>query len=292
MRRLLVLFNPQAHSGSDSEVIAAFERKLRAVGFDAILQPLETQCDLESLVAKHKDDCDAIVIGGGDGSIRSALPAILKSRLPLGIWPLGTANDFARSLEIESEDDCIEALRAWKQRPVDVAEVNGHYFINNVALGLPLEVAARITPELKRRLGVFATMALLPTLWSAAKPFQVEIDADGRSERRMIVAALIGNGEYEGGFPIRYSGLADGKLHAVICHARSRWALIPILCAVAIKRIARSRYIEVFCAERISIKTVSRKRIGVDGDVVTETPANVTLHPSALQVFSREARSK
>lgn len=292
MRRLLVLFNPQAHAGSDPHVVASFERKLRAVGFDAVLRPLGPSCDLDALVAEQTDACDAVVIGGGDGSIRAVLPAVLKSRLPLAIWPLGTANDFARSLEIEDEDDCVQALAGWTQRPVDVSEVNGHYFINNVTLGLPLEAALRITPELKKRLGVFATVALLPALWAAAKPFQVEFDADGRKERRTIVAALIGNGEYEGGFPIRYTSLADGKLHAVICNAGSRWALIPILFNVATKRMAQSRRIEIVCAERVSIETAPRKRIGVDGDAVSETPAIVTLHPSALMVFRREAGSK
>ncbi len=292
LRKLLVLFNPKAHSGSDAEIGPAFERKLRAAGFDAIVHALEAADELDEIVTKRGVGCDAIVIGGGDGTVRSALPAILKKQLPLAIWPLGTANDFARSLEIESEQDCVDALTAWTQRLVDVAEVNGHYFINNVALGLPLEAATRLTPELKKRLGAFASIALLPALWKVAKPFECEIDADGRRERRTIVAALIGNGAYLGGFPIRYVGLADGQLHATIGLARSRWAMLPILFDVATKRVASSRCIETFSAKRITIRTASPKQIGADGDVVSQTPAAITLHASVLRVFTREGRSK
>jgi diacylglycerol kinase (ATP) len=285
-KRLLVLFNPKAHSGSDAEAGPAFERRLREAGFDVLMHRLEKSGDVDALIEQHAGDCDAVVIGGGDGTMGSALPAILKADRPMGVWPLGTANDFARSLDIENDDAAVAALAAWQERRVDVADVNGHYFINNVTIGLPAEAAARLTPELKARLGALATVALVPTLWQHAKPFEVEIEADGRREKRRIVAALVGSGEYEGGFPVRYSGLADGKLHLGVCRARSRWALIPILFDVAFKRAAQSRRIDTFNAEHVVLRSKSPQRIGADGDIVTETPAEITLHPGVLRVLS------
>jgi YegS/Rv2252/BmrU family lipid kinase len=286
MKRLLVLFNPRAHSGSDPDVGDAFAEKLREAGFDPVLRRLETEGDAGTAIAAEGAGCDAIVVGGGDGTIRSALPAILKAGLPMGVWPLGTANDFARSIGIESDDDCVAALAAWSVRRIDIADVDGHYFVNNATLGLPADAAAHLTSDLKQRLGALATLALLPALWKHARPFAVEIDADGRRERRTIVAALVGNGEYEGGFPIRYSGLADGKLHLAVCRARSRWALIPILFSVATKRMARSRRIETFVAECVTIRTATPKRVTADGDIVAETPATIALHAGALEVFA------
>jgi diacylglycerol kinase (ATP) len=285
-KRLLVLFNPNAHSGSDPAAPSTFEEKLRAAGFDVLMKRLDKKGGVDAAVAELGTDCDAIVIGGGDGTMGSALRAILKADLPMGVWPLGTANDFARSLGIENEDDTVAALVAWNERCIDVADVNGHYFINNVTIGLPAEAAARLTHELKARLGVFATVALVPTLWRHAKPFDVEVEADGRIEHRRIVAALIGSGEYEGGFPVKYSGLADGKLHLGVCRANSRWAIFPILFDVALKRAARSRRIDVFSAKHVILRcSASKQRIGADGDIVTETPAEITLHPAALRVL-------
>jgi diacylglycerol kinase (ATP) len=285
-KRLLVLFNPNAHSGGDPAAGSTFEGKLRAAGFDAVMKRLDKKGGVDAAVAEFGHGCDAIVIGGGDGTMGSALPAILKADLPMGVWPLGTANDFARSLGIENEDDTVASLVAWNERRIDVADVNGHYFINNVTIGLPAEAAARLTHDLKARLGVFATVALVPTLWQHAKPFDVEIEADGRTEYRTIVAALIGSGEYEGGFPIKYSGLADGKLHLGVCRADSRWAIVPILFDVALKRAERSRRIDVFSAEHVVLRSKSKQqRIAADGDIVTETPAEITLHPKALRVL-------
>ena len=286
-KRILVLFNPNAHSGADSAAHSAFEEKLRAAGFDVVMKALDKKGGVEAAMAEAGEGFDCVVVGGGDGTMGSALPAILKADLPMGVWPLGTANDFARSLGIETGDDTVASLVAWNERRIDVADVNGHYFINNVTIGLPAEAAARLTHELKARLGVFATVALVPTLWQNAKPFDVEIEADGRIEYRRIVAALVGSGEYEGGFPIKYSGLADGKLHLGVCRANSRWAIFPILFDVALKRAAQSRRIDVFSAKHAILRcSTKQQRIGADGDIVTETPAEITLHPAALRVLA------
>jgi diacylglycerol kinase (ATP) len=286
-KRLLVLFNPNAHSGSDPAAPSAFEEKLRAAGFDVVMKQLDKKGGVEAAMAEFCKDCDAVVIGGGDGTMGSAVPAIMKADLPMGVWPLGTANDFARSLGIENDDGTVASLVAWNERRIDVADVNGHYFINNVTIGLPAEAAAGLTHELKARLGMFATVALVPTLWQHAKPFDVEIEADGRIERRKIVAALVGSGEYEGGFPVKYSGLSDGMLHLGVCRANSRWAIFPILFDVAFKRAARSRRIDTFPAKHVILRcTTKQQRIGADGDIVTQTPAEITLHPAALKVLA------
>ena len=286
-KRLLVLFNPNAHSGSDPAAASAFEEKLRTAGFDVVMKRLDEKGGIDAAAEEFGRGCDAFVIGGGDGTMGSALPAILKAGVPMGVWPLGTANDFARSLGIEDEDATVASLVAWNERRIDIADVNGHYFINNVTIGLPAEAAARLTHELKARLGVLASVALVPTLWDHAKPFDVEIEADGRTEHRRIVAAMIGSGEYEGGFPVKYSGLADGMLHLGVCRAKSRRALVPILIDVAFKRVAQSHRIDVFSAKHVVVRCPSiPQRIAADGDIVTQTPAEITLHPAALRVLT------
>ncbi len=284
-RRLLVFVNARARGGEGAGDGEAFEAKLRQAGFAVTFERIESPEQLNAAVLRLAPDHDAIVIGGGDGSMRVALPAILKANLPVTIWPLGTANDFARSLGIESEDDCLQVLQDWVERRVDIAEVNGRHFLNNATLGLPAEAARHLTPNLKRRLGVLATVSLIPMLWHNAKPFEAEIETDGRVERRRVIATLVGNGKYEGGFPIRYSGLADATLHVTLCLARTRWALLPILCSVALHRMATSRRIETFAATCVTIRTAAVRHVGADGDIVTQTPAIFTLRHEALRVL-------
>ncbi|HUY41621.1 MAG TPA: diacylglycerol kinase family protein [Candidatus Dormibacteraeota bacterium] len=282
---MLVFVNARAWGGRGVGDGEAFEAKLRQSGFAVTLERVESLEQLNAAALRLAPDHDAIVVGGGDGSMRTALPAILKAKLPVAIWPLGTANDFARSLGIECEDDCLQALRDWVERRVDIAEVNGQSFLNNATLGLPADATRHLTPDLKQRLGILATLSLIPMLWHNAKPFEAEIEADGRVERRRIIAALVGNGKYDGGFPIRYSGLADATLHVTLCLARTRWALLPILCSVALRRMATSRRIETFSANCVAIRTAAVQLVGADGDIVTQTPATFTVRHGALRVL-------
>ncbi|HEY9085526.1 MAG TPA: diacylglycerol kinase family protein [Candidatus Tyrphobacter sp.] len=112
-RRLLVFVNARARGGEGAGDGEAFEAKLQQAGFAVTFERIESPEQLDATVLRLAPDHDAIVIGGGDGSMRAALPAILKANLPVAIWPLGTANDFTRSLGIECEDDCLHALRDW-----------------------------------------------------------------------------------------------------------------------------------------------------------------------------------
>jgi diacylglycerol kinase family enzyme len=71
-------------------------------------------------------ELDAIVVGGGDGSIRTVASALVGSDVPLGIIPLGTLNHFARDLRIPTlADRAVAVIASGEKRYLDVGEVNG-----------------------------------------------------------------------------------------------------------------------------------------------------------------------
>jgi len=80
---------------------------------------------------------DAIVIGGGDGSVRSIAQVVAGNDVPLGILPLGTLNHLARDLGIPaSMNEAVRLTAAGRTRHTDVGEVNGVIFVNNSSLGV------------------------------------------------------------------------------------------------------------------------------------------------------------
>src|SRR5438128_1727531 len=86
-------------------------------------------------------DADAVVMGGGDGTLSCAVKALVGGDKPLGILPLGTLNHFARDLGVPSGlDGAVRTVVAGHVRCVDVGEVNGHLFLNNSSLGIYPEV--------------------------------------------------------------------------------------------------------------------------------------------------------
>ena len=98
----------------------------------------ELQAAAERSVRKATTgEIDAIIVGGGDGTVHTVAGATVGHDIPLGIIPLGTLNHFAKDLNIPlSLDDAIETIAAGVYRDVDVGEVNGEIFINNSSIGV------------------------------------------------------------------------------------------------------------------------------------------------------------
>ena len=84
-----------------------------------------------------RGEIDAIVVGGGDGSVRTVAGVLADTGVPLGVLPLGTLNHFAKDLGIPLKvEQAAAAIAAGHTRNVDIAEVNGKTFINNSSIGI------------------------------------------------------------------------------------------------------------------------------------------------------------
>lgn len=88
-------------------------------------------------VNNYAKESDLLIVGGGDGSIRTGVAASIKNQVTLAVLPLGTLNHFAKELNLpNTPEDLIKALQANSTIYVDVACVNDNIFINNASIGL------------------------------------------------------------------------------------------------------------------------------------------------------------
>lgn len=148
---------------------------------------------------------DAIVAGGGDGTISAAAATCWTAKKTLGVLPAGTMNLFARSLGIPLDiDKAAEALATGTTKSCDIATANGRAFVHQYSVGLhPSMVSARNAYAYQSRLGkVLASVrAALDTL-PRRKTFDTEIIADGRGRKeRLSVLAVSNNPFGEGHLP-------------------------------------------------------------------------------------------
>ncbi|MEN6343303.1 MAG: diacylglycerol kinase family protein, partial [Methanospirillum sp.] len=98
-----------------------------------------------------------VVIGGGDGTLRAIVGAFAYRETALAILPLGTANNFARSLGIPVRlADAVGVAVRGKVAAVDLARIDGEVFANVAVLGFPTGVARAAPPGAKQRLGPVA----------------------------------------------------------------------------------------------------------------------------------------
>jgi len=131
----VLLINPR--SGDGKAARAALADRARERGVEPVV--LEPTDDLATLTASAVDKgADALGMAGGDGSLATVAAAAAEHDLPFICLPAGTRNHFALDLGIVRHDliGALDAFTEALERRIDIAEVNGRPFLNNVSLGI------------------------------------------------------------------------------------------------------------------------------------------------------------
>ena len=243
---------------------------------------------LGAWIVAHRSAADLVIIGGGDGTLNAAAEGLVEAGLPLGILPLGTANDLARTLEIPT--DIVEASRviaAGLTHPIDLGRVNGKHFFNVASVGLSVHVARQLGVDIKRRWGVLGYPL---TLWRALgqhRSFRAEIRCNGTQARVRTIQISVGNGRYYGGGMAIAADAAidDGMLDVVSLAPQGLVELILNLPALRWGWHERAGRVRHWRCRDIEIQTVRQLPINTDGEVTTRTPAKIVVVPKALSVY-------
>ncbi len=195
----VLFFNPRSGGGKAERFALADEAARR--GFDAV--ELRAGDDLETIVRDAvAGGADALAMAGGDGSQAVVAAVAAELGLPYACIPAGTRNHFAGDLGVE-RDDVVGALDAFVdggERRVDLAEVNGRVFVNNVSLGLYASAVQRSGyREAKLR-------TLLETVPDVVGPEGSGIDLEwtgpGGHQHTSGVAILVSNNRYRLGHAV------------------------------------------------------------------------------------------
>lgn len=286
----LLFVNTQSRQGAKH--ITTIREIFEHAGFTLIEPETESGADIVQQVNAKAAEADMVILGGGDGTLHTALPALLDTRLPLGILPLGTANDLARTLglALDMQTACETIINAWQNQrfaAIDVGIVNERPFFNVTNMGLATEVTQKLNKHLKRRWGVFG---YLIACWRAvhnAKSFKVKLQVNGCEHTFQSVQLSVGNGRhYGGGMIIRNDAtIDDGRLDVYSLRPQSFWKL---LCAFPLMRLGfqrRLQRVDEYTGKQISVTTSRPLRMTTDGEMCSHTPAAFTVEPAAIRVL-------
>ena len=237
---------------------------------------------------------DAIVIGGGDGTIATAAAICARADVPMGVLPLGTMNMLAKDLQIPLDlEKAIAALGQGEIRAIDMGEVNGEVFLCNSTLGLvPLVGRERENQRGKNWLSTIAGMgrAMVQACWRFPG-WSLTLEYDGRKRRAVTRLLTIANNAYEetaGGFLSR-SQLDGGKLVVYLSRHRSRLGLVWFSLELLRHHWQTDKRLEVITTSEIMITRRHKKTIHVsnDGEILKLTvPLVYKILPGALKVLT------
>jgi len=266
----------------------------RLLGDSGIAVHRDVATDRKALAAtirRHAGTVDLVVIGGGDGTLNAALPALIETGLPLGILPMGTANDLARTLAIPPAPEAAAGIiAAGRTREIDVGEVNGVPFFNVASLGLSERIARELTRDVKQKLGVLGyVLATIRTL-IYMRPFSAKIVVGGTTRRIRSIQIAVGNGRYYGGglTIAETATIDDGALDLYSIETDRLWKLALIYPAFRSGRLASWNDIRTVRCTEVEIHSRRARPINTDGEITTRTPARFRVLPKAVTVFAPE----
>lgn len=286
-KRALFVVNPRARRGSGPR--EAVLSALTAGGLDVLVaDPAEGQ-SLAELIRDRAEGCDRIIVGGGDGTLNAAAPALVELGLPLGVIPLGTANDFARTVGLPV--DPVEAARlilSERPRPIDLGEVNGHLFFNVASIGFSAELAAELTAQAKQRWGKLGYAIVAARLLARSRLFTAEVEHDGRVDEVHTLQVSVGNGRYYGGgMTVHQDATAhDGRLDFYSLEVDHWWKLLRLL--PSLRRGTHGDWDDVraFGTTEIVVRTRKPRPVNTDGELATFTPAHFRIRPQVISVYA------
>jgi YegS/Rv2252/BmrU family lipid kinase len=286
-KRALMIVNPRARRGAAS--IAPVRDFLASSGFRLIDEQPTGGDSISDLISRHADRCDLVIVGGGDGTLNAAASALVYTGLPLGVLPLGTANDFARTMNIPLDPlKAAELIVQGRTKHVDLGEVNGHLFFNVASIGFSAELAAELTEHAKKRWGVLGYGIVAARILLRSRLFTAYLDHDCATEKIRTMQVSVGNGKhYGGGMTVEEKASADdGWLDLYSLEVDYWWQLLRLL--PSLRRGTQGQWDDVraFKTTEITIRTKAPRPVNTDGELSTWTPAHFRIRPKSVIVYA------
>lgn len=285
-------FNQQLADDVQAQLAAAFAVNRVEIEFRLVPGELLRDSADNAVARATAGEIDAVVVGGGDGTIRTVAGVLAGTDVPLGVIALGTLNHFAKDLGIPlALEAAAEIIAAGHIGVIDLAEVNGEIFINNSSIGIyPYLVIDRERRRDMHKLKKW--MAAIPAFFRMMRHFprrRLRISAEGWSRPYRTPCLFVGNNEYSTAlFSIgRRERLDQGALWFYVVKPRNPLEFFWMVCRLCFGKLDPARDVDTFKLSGAEIDAKSsRLPVALDGEVeIMRPPLSYRSLPQALRVI-------
>ncbi|WP_404457542.1 diacylglycerol/lipid kinase family protein [Oceanobacillus kapialis] len=287
----LLLYNGNAGKGDNEqklrETVPLLSREIKEL---TILQTASIE-EVTETCKTYAAKIDLLIILGGDGTIHNCINAIASEpiRPTIAILPGGTSNDFSRMLQLpQNLSNAAEAIVNGSIIDVDLAKSNATYFLNFWGIGMVADTSKNINEQQKKTLGVLSYfMSTLKTV-SQSEPFSYKIETNEETYEGEAVMILLLNGAFIGTRQIPISSIepADGQLDVLIVKNSSLLSFRELL-SMSNTDVGNDALEELthFQSNNLKITTEIAKEIDMDGEIHTNTPAEIRILPKHIKMI-------
>lgn len=283
---LLVNVKAQGFSGDEQLLIDLFHGSNMEITSRVANSEDEAQDLFEKLIDAH----DLVIIAGGDGTISSLLPHIIASQKPLGLLPLGSDNDFARSIGL-SEDPKLAAktIIDGERRSVDVGYADGRPFLNALNIGLGEQIASDHGGLSKNLFGSFAYPYRWLKSYRKNKGFTTDIVLGDETQATFRADQIsVANSESFGRHLTadKTNSLESGELSVMAVRPIGVIGWLKLLPQMLFGDPSKVAGVAASREQTLTIETRPPKSYSLDGEWAGETPVDIKIRPQHLEVYA------
>ena len=291
--QLILVVSPSA--GHRAGLVRA-KKAITAMGLQVATEiPVTNAALLPRLLARHGHS-RIVVAAGGDGTVGAVADAIIGRPVVLGIIPLGTSNDFARSISIPMDvEHAVRLLARGRVSRIDAGRFTAEgqkprHFVHAAAMGLNVSFARFATrADMRARLGRLNYAVAVAMALRERPVFRCEMEWENRKEQSSLVHLAVINAPVFGGFlDLRVPGSNpdDRTLDVVMIEHLPirrliRSALYP---AVGVRRGIRG--IRTLQVSRLKVRPADSMDVTLDGEIAGKAPGIFEVVPAGLQVIT------
>lgn len=290
--RAFVVLNPVAGRTTPADVLAALDGTLGSNGWEYDVHETKPDEDIDRLVRDElSKGCDLIIAAGGDGTVSMVANCLVGTDTPLGIIPAGSANVLALELGISATIPDAVALFVGEHsmRKLDVMQLDNHYFILQIGIGLDSIMIQETDREAKRVFGRWAYMQTLARNLFGYQSQRFTIQVDGKRMRPRAAQVLVANAGTLGAKPLTWGDHIkpnDGRLDLCIVKVRTLRDYPRIIYQFLTGRRHNSANIEyVRINQNVSIASDRPLPVQADGEIIGTTPISVRVVPNGIRVI-------
>lgn len=293
----VVILNPNAGQAEAGTVVRRF----------AAQRGLEIYETAESGDARRaaRDAVDAgrawVVVIGGDGTLSEVVNGLAPDfdAVQLLIVPAGTANDFARTLNLPSDAEAALALiDTGREMRIDLAEMTdehgkSHYILNAATGGFSEQVHAQLDDEMKQNWGALAYLRAAMQAISEPRLFHARLDVDGKAFQASAYSIVIANGRFVGGgMPVApRASPEDHRLDLLAITSADFLSHLRGASDFVLGNESEASGALIQRGEEIRVETTPTMQFISDGEPLGQTPAVFRVRPGALRVIAPEPAS-
>ncbi|MHB1103881.1 MAG: diacylglycerol/lipid kinase family protein [Devosia sp.] len=235
----------------------------------------------------------ALLAGGGDGTISAAAEVCFRTGMPLAVIPAGTMNLFARSLKIPlNPEEAVKALAAGRMVGVDIATANGTPFVHQYSVGIHTRLV-RIRESMKYRGRLGKMLASLRAIGLAVyRPprFDAEIRTKRGVDIRKASGITVSNNLLAEGHIPHADGIDRGVLGVYVVDPMPAFELAKFCLQVLLGTWKGHPLVSEKEVTFVSLRFPKRKfsaQALIDGELVAlEKRVDIQIHPRALNVIA------